>query len=514
MGNLLLNIDLERLRRAAPFPSTSASFHLGFSEEEMRFGENETWPEQIIQLRARLKKNPTATKERFLLAQLLSGSEQDATAELIRVIAETEAALRQSPRNAELLLQLGESLNLQKEYKKAETAMRKAAALAPSDWRVQVALGTALNNQMMALFTDNTVLAAVREASLSGNKEAAVAALRSLFQGSDTTKKLEILRQHGKTVGDCFDRAAALAPKHPIPRINQLGHRLFGSEEFWKLAPTFESMDTSTSTRWMADHICSPEQFAALEMALPYQPKSPKLITVIAFLKFLRNVLLPPSSEPIDFTSYERLSPETKETIEQSIRRVRSFAGSSDRSLRSRALQSLATLHYLQQDLTAAEKYMQDAQKIGRLGQSAVNLLTIVYLQSKRVDKAEAFLASVLSTHPDRKNYQTLAAIQFEHGRLIEGRKTLVAALRRYPDHAYCRLAMLTCAIRENQPAQIRESLSALSKYPVDGEFLNHALLLRGFVDALEGRVDKARTTFQRYPDDEAAKEALAALST
>ncbi|MGC4044473.1 MAG: hypothetical protein QM758_11830 [Armatimonas sp.] len=498
MGISRQSADIERLLKSAPFPPFSGNFQFGFSADEVLLGESDLWPEQITALRARLKANPTATTKRFRLARLLVASEQDATQELARVVSETEAALRKSPQSAELLLQLGESLNLQKEHAKAEPALRRAAALAPKDWRILVALGDALYGQTMKRLADFDNL---HQAPLKRTDRT-------------STQRVGILGQHSKAIHDCYNRAVALSPRHPIPRTRQLSHRLLGAEPFGKSVATLESTAPTATTRWMIDHMCSPEMSAALKLAIPYQSQSPRLPAVIAFLDFSRGMLLnPPASA--ESSTFANLPRETKEAVNYGIRSVSPFLNSPDRRLQGKALQSLAVLQYLKQDLAQSEKHILEAQKLGKLSQCTIDLMTIVYAQAEQLDKAEAFLTGILSTNPDRKNYQALVHIQFRQNRLSEGKKTLAVALKRYPDEPFFHLTLLTCGIRENQPAQIKESLANLAKHPVDTAPMNHhLLLLRGFLLALDGKTDEARATFQRFPDDDAAKEALTALGT
>lgn len=507
-------IDLERLRKAAPFPTFSVKFQFGFSISEILFGESELWPEQIAKLRSRLKTTPSATRERFILANLLTASDQNATKELARVVSETKAALRKSPRNPELLLQLGESLEMQSEHARAEAVLRRAAAVDPEDWRIQVALGASLTSQMLKEFQEDATFQELQQANQSGNQDATIAALKQFLKKSGASEKLKVLAGRGKAISTCYNRAVALSSKHPVPLMYQLTHRVFGSEEFWKKLPTLESEDSTESKNWMIERLCSPAKIAALKQAITHQSESPKLIATIAVLEYTGSTILLSPEQSAASNPYEYLPGKTKAIFQQSIRTIRGFLRSPNTSLRSRALQSLAVLHFLQLDVDQAEKHIMDSQKLGKLNQNSLDLMSLIYNQPNRMDKAEAFYKGVLSRTPDLSSYQRLASLQFDRGGLAEGKKTATAALKHHPDDVLSHLMMLTWGIRENQQAQIKESLKQLSKSGVEPDLREHMIVIRGFVTALEGRVDLARTIFQQFPENEAAKEALIALGT
>ena len=253
----------ERLRKLVKLPTVSFQASWSFDPERgfiIGSGEQE---KQISDLRKELKHEDGDAQIYLEIGKLYSGANDVAKARgaLARAaqLFRKQADLR--PDDCDLLASFGEALAGSGKANEAESVLRRAALLAPTDWKPWVALGRFLDAEARrAIFA--------RELSNDNVDPDADSERPSSDLVSQSRKWIE-------EAGDCYDKAVSAGPEEAEAYFRRAMHRCLGTMLLNKIK--LDSGDPGADANLLND--CFPaESLADLRRASRLNPRDYRLI--------------------------------------------------------------------------------------------------------------------------------------------------------------------------------------------------------------------------------------------
>jgi tetratricopeptide (TPR) repeat protein len=514
-----MQIDLEKLRRAAALPSIPITADFSFSPRLVHLGDTRDLPPQIARLEQELKGTPGdyTRWQRLGLLQAEIGATTASQDAYRKAAALLEKALSGRADDSRIQARLGECYQAQGRLAEAEAVLRSAVRINPKEWRAWIALGELLDAKAWKrLAPTQADLDALKSSKTLAELKAR---LSSGFSQKLTGPALAEAKRLTDEAHTCYDRAVTAGSQDPEPYLARAASRMLSEGGVGGLVTALERSSAGAETM---KRLLSPEVAADLRRARRLAADSPETTTATAAMECFWIIL--EKGDPLEElgteASWKAIPQAAQAPIIEAMLRLSELATSPDRSISAAASEGLGILAFIRGQQEKMENHLKKAASLRPLNTRSLDLLTLAYLSSGRIDEvARLYQEQIQRDDTPRRRY-VLAKALYKLNKKDSARLQLGTALQSAPDDFYCNLGMAALLLQDNQPDAATATLMRLAelerkgKLPDDQRAELFAIL--GIWQGLRGKTDEAKATLKKAQSldtsNESATEALAAL--
>jgi tetratricopeptide (TPR) repeat protein len=507
----------KKLREVVRLPTIDFAFSLKFQSRNgwtlSVVGAEEDSTAEIATLRKELK-GDISDAERFTRLEELYAKANDKTnlqAAAGKALELWRRRVELQPDNGYVLSEFGSSLSGAEKYEEAESVLRKATRVAPTEWRSWIALGT---------FLDSKAHRALGSDSLQPGENL----FARIFQKPPSANHVEAAEKLFDEAGECFNKAVATAPKEAeayFERAVQRSMRNACKSVFRILRG--ESSDRTDITRAMF----TPDSIPDFREVVRLSPKDPLAIGGCAFFEAWSQALQKRAAVQSGEDLWNLLPDETRQSILGLFARLEDLSGSSDPRLASGALTSLAVARAIvRSDFRGGITNLRRALALAPSSDLTVDLLVSMHVREARFDELLPLCEERAKRKDTIHNRSVLAKVYDRLKQTENAEAQLRSILKKEPDNIWANLALASLLLKHGPDESVlREAKGVLEKTgplfekidTADNSDLQvHYVLTVAVFHGLTGGNEAARAEVRKVlsqdQENDYAQEVLAAL--
>jgi tetratricopeptide (TPR) repeat protein len=517
------SVDMARLKRAVALPSIPITADFGFSARLVHLGDTRDLPPQIARIEQELKTAPTdsARWQRLGLLQSERGDAEAAREAYSKAAPLVEKALAARPDNSKLQIQLGECYQALGRQAEAEAVLRSAVRISPKEWRGWVALGELLDNKAWKrLSLSQADLDSLRSIKSQTELQTKIA---QGFQQKLTPVALAEAKRLSEEARQCYDRAVSSGTQEPEPYLARAASRMLTDGGVAGLLAALTTTGKDTAGAGVMKRLLTPEIVADLRKARRLAADSPETITATAAMECFWVVI--EKGDALEGLgteeAWKKLPQASQAPIIEAMLRLTELTASPYKSISAAACEGVGILAFLRGQPEKMEASLKRAAGLRALNARSVDLLTLAYLSSGRIDEMAKLYQDRISTEDTPRNRFILAKALHRQSKTDGAQLQLSAALQTTPEDFLCNLGLAALKLQAGEIDPAGPYLMKAAAHETAGKLDNSQradlLTLLGIWQGLRGKADDARATLKKAlgfdPENESATEALAALS-
>jgi tetratricopeptide (TPR) repeat protein len=507
-------VDKEKLRKLARFPSMSFEFRLNFvAHSEFAAAEQKPKTEEIAALQKEMKGDASDAERYQRLGELYLRLEDSVRAQesFVKAADLYRRQVESKPNDGRLLTQFGNALWFAGKGEEAETALRQAVKVAPQERQGWESLGQVLQSKATLLLVSRSEGFNFTFGFPSEDYG------KLLAQSLKDKPSPEQIAQAQKLIdesSDCYDKAVAAAPQDPLAYMNRGAFRTTrGIVQSMIRALRGERVNPS-------DVIYPPDAVADLREAARLSPDDWRALTMAVNAEMFSSVLRY-QKDPPESGLEEMLSAQSKQFLREATTNLEKLLQTNNSRDAAGAAEVLGILQFaLWREPSRAEASFRRAIALDPSRDQTWELLGGLMMEAKRTEELLSLCQQRLKHKDTARNRILLAKVYAETDQLDKAEEQVQAALKLEPNDFTANLALAALLIRRSSDAstllQAGERLAkagqVLKESPPHKQWID-STLTRGIYLALNGDVEAAekqlKQVLEHDEDNEDAKEAL-----
>lgn len=514
----------DRLRQFVRLPQVSMSVEfLGYTADE-GFSVLLDAGECRAEL-AKLEKEagpPERAGERLLRIAWLGrrlGAEAKARQALEEAITELRRRIEAEPENGLLLARLGEAVAQQGGRAEAESLLRRAAARAPQEAEVQLALGGFLLGRSISALMGTDALPANTPAM-------SVDLLGRVLERKPLAAEVEQSRQWMDEAIVCFNTAVRLAPDHPdvLTRRGICFSFQNYTKEILRLAESIEEGTQEPDSVNVSGALFPVECARDFRRAAELDPQNPRRVTAAAMVELVR-AAHEAKRQAFGTPETWSLLPETvRIAVRGDLERLLNLGESPDPRLAALASTCAGMLQFMaMNDLRGAVISLRRAVDLNPDHESAWEMLFAALVTQEKFAELLPLAEQRLKQADTARHRIILAKVLERLDRLDQARPHLETAMQQAPKEMLPNLCMAALLLKVSRDGDdlmpavnfLAKAGHAMGPSPQRSNLVD-LQTLRALYYALSGKAAMARQILTRLieldPENDHAKEILSAL--
>jgi tetratricopeptide (TPR) repeat protein len=507
----------KKLREAVRLPTIHFGFNLVFRSGNgwslSVVGAEDDPSAEIATLRKELK-GDLSDAERFQRLAALYAKANDNT----NLAAATDKALglwrqrvEQQPENGPILAQYGNSLSIAQKYEEAESVLRKATRIAPTEWKCWLVLG---------LFLD----AKAQRALGSDSWQPGENLFARIFDKPPPANQVKEAEKLFDEAGECFNQAVAAAPREPETFFERALHRSMRNacKSAFRLLRD-ELTDRSEITKAMFTADCIPDFREVARLS----PKDHLAIGGCAFFEAWSRALEKRAVVQTGEDLWNLLPDETRQSILGLFARLEDLTGSPDPRLAAGAFASLAVARScVRGDFQGGITHLRRALALVPSSDKTMDLLLSFYVSEGKFEEMLPLCEERVKRKDSIRNCGVLAKVYDKLNKVEKAEAQLRSILKKEPDNLWATVSLASLQLkRSHDESLLREAEVLLKKTgpllgktdaPDNRDLQVHYVLTVAVFYGLTGGTEAARAEVRRVlsqdQDNDYAKAVLAAL--
>ncbi|MGC4044488.1 MAG: tetratricopeptide repeat protein [Armatimonas sp.] len=515
-------VDMARLKRAAAMPSISITADFSFSARLVHLGDTRDLLAQITRIDQELKTNPTDSIRWQRLGVLRSerGDTNESREAYQKAVNLLEKALATKPDDSKLQARQGECYSALGRTAEAEAVLRNAVRVSPKEWRAWIALGELLDGKAWKRLS----LSQAELDSLKAIKNPAELQVKMTtgFQQKLTPTALSEAKRLSDEARQCYDRAVAAGPQEPEPYLVRASSRMLSDGGVAGLLAALSNDGKTQAGEGVMKRLLAPEVAADLRKARRLAADSPETIAATGAMECFWVVM--EKGDALEGMGTEdawnKLPQASQAPIIEGMLRLTELSISPDKNISAAAFEGLGILAFLRGQQEKMESFLKQAAGLRSLNSRSIDLLSLAYLSSGRMDELAKLYQDRLATEDTPRNRFILAKALQRQGKNDDALVQLTAALKAAPDDFLCNLGAATLKLQGGEidaagPYLIKAATQEAAG-KLDGQQSADLFVTLGIWQGLRGKTDDAKTTLKKAQsmdkENESITEALAAL--
>jgi tetratricopeptide (TPR) repeat protein len=510
----------DRLRELVVFPEMNVgiTFYLYFQGNKWVVSENLNLPDEISRVREELKQQPNDIKQLLRMGNLLESNGE--TNESQSYYQKAEPLCRNkavaNPQDGLSLNDLGEALWELGKHDEAESVYRKATLVSSNEWRCWIGLGNFLANEdFFLMFPENLRGQAVPSCQMPSQEVLDYRPSADALTKSETSL-IEASR--------CFDRAMRLSPQESEVFFQRAGYLCSSNWQncFFR---HFRDNEKIEFAAWLTA-FCSKESIANLQKAAELSPKKYEYISFAAYFEWV-NATKQADITNITFT-FNTLPDTTRQSIHDAMTRLENLSEDSDKKTAAGALQNLGMLNVLFGNSPAAATELRRAVSLDPTREQSWDLLLGSLVDSASPDELVTICESRLKYKDSARNHLLLAKILTNQKKWDKATEQAEIADKLATNNIVSPLLIAAIALKQSDQTNylsvakinLNRAFIFLQNTPTSQarathwrEFMLDGAILSALNNEPQFAIDWVNRVLKYFPNDEQAKEILAALN-
>jgi tetratricopeptide (TPR) repeat protein len=507
----------KKLREVVRLPTINFAFSLVFQRGNgwtlNVVGAEEDYSAEIATLRKELR-GDASDAERFTRLVTLYAKANDKTnsaAAAGKALERWRQRVELQPDKGPLLTQFGESLSGAEKYEEAESVLRKAARIAPAEWKCWIALGC---------FLDGKAQRALGSDSLQTGEKL----FASIFEKPPAAHQVKEAEKLLDEADECFNKAATTAPKEAETFFERAVHRSMRNayRSVFRILRG-ETTDRTDIFRAFFTPDCIPDFREVVRLS----PKDYLAIGGCAFFEAWSQALQKRATVQSGEDLWNLLPDETRQSILSLFARLEHLSESPDPRLAAGAFTSLAVARsFVRGDFPGAITNLRRALALVPSSDMTMDLLVSLHASEARFDELLPLCEQNLKRKDTIRNRIVLAKVYDKLNETQQAEEQVRTILKREPDNILANLALASLLLKRGQDESVLREIEVVLRRTgplfekTDTSDIRdlqvHYVLTVAVFYGLSARNEDARAEVRKVlsqdPDSDYAKAVLAAL--
>jgi tetratricopeptide (TPR) repeat protein len=450
-------VDKDKLRQLVEVPTVNLTFGFGYFSDKgfSRFANVSAYGVEALSSCSNDQGTDVATRVAATL-KLLKGNASDADVWRRLGSLYTEAydsahagqaytnalnlcrqQAKSSPADGAVLARYGRALMNVGQRDQAETVLRQAVKVAPTNWNAWAGLGACLSARA------TTALLGPQADALNGDFVAQVTTLAA--QNQPSLDQIGAAKRLLSEASDCYDQAVAVAPNEPEAHIQRWLFRAFTRNALERGAIAGQA-DWFRAT-------CAPEVIPDLWQTARLLPDNPDVLSLAAGWEIMSYVIYNGVQHP-EATIWGQLPDKSKQLVTDAMKRLQTIANGADRSKAAAALEALGTIEEVfQNDNVAAERSLRRAVTLDPSRDQAWDLLMLATASLGHTNDTLAVCEQRLQINDCVRNRFLLARACVKFNQTAKGEEQLQVILKQDPNNFLANLSWAAVLLRQGDDA-------------------------------------------------------------